>query len=103
MVGVRYRRMLFPGQSDRTSFGFHTPVNLVRQPGMPSHQPGRETFGFRAPGRVARLDVTARLLYRKIDQFLLNYLFGESAGVTATVTVISEDTKSIEVVPRQGP
>ncbi len=103
MVGVRYRRMLFPGQSDRTSFGFHTPVNLVRQPGMPSHQPGRETFGFHAPGRVARLDVTARLLYRKIDQFLLNYLFGESAGVTATVTVISEDTKSIEVVPSHGP
>jgi hypothetical protein len=103
MVGVRYRRMLFPGQSDRTSFGFHTPVNLVRQPGMPSRPPGRETFGFHAPGRVVRLDVSARLLYRKIDQFLLNFLFGESAGVTSPVTVISEDTKSIEVVSSHGP
>jgi len=103
MVGVRYRRMLFPGQSDRASFGFHTPVNLVRQPGMPSRRPGRETFGFHAPGRVVRLDVSARLLYRKIDQFLLNFLFGESAGVTSSVTVISEDTKSIEVVSSHGP
>jgi hypothetical protein len=103
MVGVRYRRMLFPGQSDRTSFGFHTPVTLVRQPGMPSRPSGRETFGFHAPGRVARLDVSARLLYRKIDQFLLNFLFGESAGVTSPVTVISEDTKRIEVVSSHGP
>lgn len=103
MVGVRYRRMLFPGQSDRTSFGFHTPVTVMRQPGMPSRQPGRETFGFHAPARVARLDVSARLLYRKIDQFLLNFLFGESAGVTSPVTVISEDTKSIEVVSSDGP
>jgi hypothetical protein len=70
---------------------------------MPSRPPGRETFGFHAPGRVVRLDVSARLLYRKIDQFLLNFLFGESAGVTSPVTVISEDTKSIEVVSSHGP
>jgi uncharacterized membrane protein len=49
-----------------------------------------------------RLDVTAKLMYRKIDQFLLNFLFGESAGITAPVTVLSQDTKSIEVVPNGG-
>ncbi len=103
MVGVRYRRMLFPGQSDRTSFTFHSPVTVVRQPGAPSREPGRRTFGFKAPGQVARLDVSARLLYRKVDQFLLNFLFSESAGVTSPVTVISEDTKSIVVVSGHGP
>ena len=98
MVGVRYRRMLFPGQSDRAEFAFHCPATLVRRPGATSREPRREAFGFRAPRQVARLDVSARLLYRKIDQFLLNFLFGESAGITSPVTVLSEDTKSIEVV-----
>jgi hypothetical protein len=36
-------------------------------------------------------------MYRKVDQFLLNFLFGESSGITAPVTVVSQDTTSIEV------
>lgn len=38
-------------------------------------------------------------MYRKIDQFLLNFLFGESSGITAPVTVLSQDSTSIRVVP----
>ena len=102
MVGVRYRRALFPGQSDRADFTFHYPTTGPRRPSASPGAPGQQTFAFRAPARVVRLDVSAKLMYRKIDQFLLNFLFGESAGITAPVTVLSEDTKSIEVVPNGG-
>jgi hypothetical protein len=74
MVGVRYRRAMFPGQSDRAE------------------------FRFRSSRRPARLSVSARLMYRKIDQYLLNFLFGESAGLTAPVTVLSQDARTIDVV-----
>ena len=74
MVGVRYRRSLFPGFSDQ------------------------EKFTFPCPGpRVTELRVTARLLYRKADQYLLNFLFGKESGITAPVTVVSEDRKTIRV------
>jgi hypothetical protein len=43
------------------------------------------------------LHVSAKLLYRKFDQFLLNFLFGEESGVTAPVTVLSEDHKTVNV------
>jgi hypothetical protein len=47
--------------------------------------------------RVTELHVTARLMYRKIDQFLLNFLFGKESGLTAPVTVMSEERKTIRV------
>ena len=37
------------------------------------------------------------LHYRKIDQFLLNFLFGASSGITSPVTVVSQDSTTIEV------
>ncbi len=106
MVGVRYRRALFPGQSDRAEFAFQCPATTLAQAPAGAGDAGRapsdsrrESFQFRAPTRVTRLDVTTRLMYRKIDQFLLNYLFGESSGITAPVTVLSQDSASIVVVP----
>jgi hypothetical protein len=99
MVGVRYRRAMFPGQSDRANFSLYCPATVVSRPAHPPRRPGDTTFAFRTPARVTRLDVSARLMYRKIDQFLLNFLFGESAGLTAPVTVLSTATTSIEVAP----
>ena len=108
MVGVRYRRALFPGQSDRAEFAFQCPAATMPQPtaattgaadGRSPDDSRRESFRFRTPARVTRLDVTSRLMYRKIDQFLLNFLFGESSGITAPVTVLSQDSTSITVVP----
>jgi hypothetical protein len=49
------------------------------------------------PERVTSLHVTAKLMYRKADQFLLNFLFGEESGITAPVTVMSVDEKTIQV------
>ena len=74
MVGVRYRRALFPGFSDQERFTF---------------VPDRST---------TELHVTAKLMYRKVDQFLLNFLFGKESGLTAPVTVMSEDQRTIKVI-----
>lgn len=74
MVGVRYRRSVFPGFSDREKFMFDCP-----------------------DADVTELNVMARLMYRKADQYLLNFLFGKESGITAPVTVVSEDRKTIHV------
>ena len=50
------------------------------------------------PGQnVTELHVTGRLLYRKLDQFLINFLVGDKSGITAPVTVMSEDSKVIRI------
>ncbi|MFN8583605.1 MAG: hypothetical protein U0163_21835 [Gemmatimonadaceae bacterium] len=97
MVGVRYRRALFPGQSDRADYSFHYPVAMARKPAEPEGLPEQQGFSFHAPRRVSRLDVSARLLYRKTDQYLLNFLFGDTSGITAPITVLSTDSARIDV------
>ena len=95
MVGVRYRRALFPGFSDKAEFTFLCPGSASTGDGKPA---SAKEFKFKAPGnRVTEMHVTAKLLYRKIDQFLLNFLLGEDSGITAPVSVVSEDRKTITV------
>jgi hypothetical protein len=106
MVGVRYRRSLFPGFSDQEEFTFTCPATpltspsqvTVRNPGD-STSPLNRQAALRVPReRVSALHVTARLMYRKADQFLLNFLFGAASGLTSPVTVMSEERKTIRVV-----
>jgi hypothetical protein len=105
MVGVRYRRALFPGFSDRAEFAFSCPASMVA-PGQEADPGGRAEPGapldrqvaFEVPpGPITSLHVSAKLMYRKADQFLLNFLFGEDSGITAPVTVMSVDEKTIQV------
>jgi hypothetical protein len=106
MVGVRYRRAMFPGFSDQEDFTLVCPGTTVADPDPASRgahadgaSPLDRTVDIRVPRhRVTELHVTARLMYRKADQFLLNFLFGEESGVTATVTVMSEDRRTIRVL-----
>jgi hypothetical protein len=106
MVGVRYRRSVYPGASDRAEFGFSCPGAAFPGAGAGAGQRGDARSGldteaaFVVPGRPTRLQVSAKLLYRKADQFLLNFLFGDDANLTAPVTVMSEDRKTIVVGPR---
>ena len=44
--------------------------------------------------------LTARLLYRKVDQFLLNYLLGETNTLTSPVTEIAKATAIVKVQPK---
>ena len=43
--------------------------------------------------------ITASLNYRKFDQFLLDYMFGEDAGLTAPPVEISRATATVRVAP----
>jgi len=100
MVGVRYRRTLFPGFSDVAEYSFNCPATLHTGDQQPQDV---ETFQFEAPpSGTEKLHVEAKLQYRKIDQFLLNFLYGEDSGLTTPVTTISETTGIIEVVRAQS-
>ncbi len=100
MVGVRYRRALYPGFTDRVEFAFPLPATVVPGDDGDGQNPTEERYAFPAPGRqTTTLHVSAKLLYRKFGQFLLNFLFGEDQNITSPITVISEDQKTIEVVP----
>lgn len=105
MVGVRYRRALFPGFSDQASYGFSCPGSFEAEEAVDALAEGDSErsldrqAAFVAPGEVTELRVTAKLLYRKVDQFLLNFLFGADSGLTAPITSLSEDTAVIAVRP----
>ena len=98
MVGVRYRRALFPGFSDRAAYMFSCPATVDVEGIEKEELSLDERLELDAPREsVTALHVSARLLYRKADQFLLNFLFGEDSGITAPITVLSEDEKTIIV------
>jgi hypothetical protein len=95
MVGARFRRSLFPGFSDVAEYQFLCP-STVRLPGR-TLQP-EQGHQFQAPKTGAgALYVSARLRYRKIDQFLMNVMFGEEAGMTTRVTDVSSDSTTIDI------
>ncbi len=96
MVGVRYRRSLFPGFSDTAEYSFACSGNAERR--APKLQEKSFNVGS-GPAAGAELKVTARLMYRKIDQYLLNFLFGESAGLTTPVTEMARAESRIRVRP----
>lgn len=98
MVGVRFNRSMFPGFTDQAEFMFNCPASLKREK---EAEENKNQYTFKSPASaVTRLDITARLMYRKIDQYLINYLFGKDSGLTTPITVLSEDHKSITVSPK---
>lgn len=100
MVGVRHRRSLFPGFSDTAEFAFYCPeLYLPRKRALPAEK----EYRFQAPAS-GKLYVTAKLRYRKIDQFLLNFLrsvgfFQEFEGkhLTSPITDMHEQHAVIEI------
>jgi hypothetical protein len=93
MVGVRYRRSLFPGYSDTAEYklscsGAGTTAN--------GHA-GPQQFDT-PPLPKGHYTVTAILNYRKVDQFLLNYFYGKKEGMTAPVVEVTRTTGTFEVV-----
>jgi len=105
MVGVRYKRSLFPGFSDVADFSFLCPASVLPRTSSAEGgvrasidgTPSTEGFGLAVPEEVTELRVSAKLMYRKADQFLIDFLFGEDSGLTAPITVLSEDTATIPV------
>lgn len=95
MVGVRFRRSLFPGFSDTAELSFLCPQTApVRAKSFPQEV----SYRMGVPqGGVRTLKVQARLRYRKIDQFLLNFVFGEKKGLTSPITDMSSQTRVIQI------
>jgi hypothetical protein len=93
---------LFPGFSDTAEFAFFcpdiSPAGRVRMD-------REKEYSFTAP-KGGKLRVEAKLRYRKIDQFLLNFLrsvgfFTEFKGkhLSSPITDMHEDRAVIEVAP----
>ena len=98
MVGVRFRRSLFPGYSDTFDYQIPCPAPALRRAAAVTRPPGdprQHDFEIPAPS-PGRYRVDARLLYRKVDQFLLNYLMGEARGLTAPVVTIARVSGILE-------
>ena len=79
MVGVRYRRALFPGYSDTVEYTVDVPKEQMT-------------------ASEGELTVDVRLMYRKVDQFLINFLLGEDSGLTAPVIEMARTTTTVPVV-----
>ncbi|MAF12892.1 hypothetical protein CMK11_20775 [Candidatus Poribacteria bacterium] len=99
MVGVRYRRALFPGYSDTAEYVVSCASGLAAppQPGAAPDDPRTEEFVVSAP-TVDTYTITAILHYRKVDQFLLNFLYGEDSGLTAPVVELARATSTVDIV-----
>ena len=93
MVGVRYRRSLFPGYSDTVEYNVMCPSG---GPSLPLAEAKPDTnFVIPAGTAPGKLRIEAILHYRKIDQFLLNYVMGEKSGLTAPVVDIASATADV--------
>jgi len=95
MVGVRFKRSLFPGFADAAEFSMVCPTAVVSE--EQAALPPEERFSVEIPQKQGKLYVQAKLQYRKIDQYLLNFLMGEDSGITAPITTISEARGTIPV------
>jgi len=102
MVGVRYRRAVFPGYSDEADFAFLCPASASAPPAAAGRDLMNHEYGLRAPA-TGELHVSVELLYRKMDQFLLRFLFGQDTKITAPVTVLSRDSTTVRVANRSAP
>ena len=87
MVGVRYRRSLFPGYSDTVEYNVMCPSGGPSLP-VVKVNPNKD-FSVPAGNLTGKLHISATLHYRKIDQFLLNYVMGEKSGLTAPVVDVA--------------
>jgi hypothetical protein len=93
MVGVRYRRSLFPGYSDTVEYNIPCSSGAAAKQ-QTNLRPAQDyTVPVKSGSRNLRID--AVLHYRKIDQFLLNYVMGAKSGLTAPVVDVSQATATV--------
>lgn len=101
MVGVRFRRALFPGYSDTANFSIPCSGAMAEMnaSSKPSTLDSMEipTPDVPAPAQAGEYHIAVSLQYRKVDQFLLNYLFGETNQLTAPVTELTRANATVRV------
>ncbi len=96
MVGVRFKRSLFPGFADEAEFTFSCPSVLGKEAPL---KPSLDKDVFLTAKEPGILHVEAKLQYRKIDQYLLDFLMGEDTELSTPVTTLSEASGVIRVMP----
>lgn len=74
LVGVRYSRALYPGKTDYARYA----MNVNKE-------------------SITDISITAKLKYRKFNQFLMNEVFTEIPDETAPITTVSVDTHQVKV------
>jgi len=104
MVGVRFRRALFPGYSDTVNFTIPCSGVMATGTNAPISVSGTNAIEIAsskipAPQQTGEYRIAVSLQYRKIDQFLLNFLFGEKNTLTSPVTQIAHDELIVRVEP----
>jgi hypothetical protein len=92
MVGVRHRRALFPGFSDTAAFELVCPDMRLVKKDFPEG-----SFDVPSPETAGRLHVRARLLYRKVDQYLLNFIYGSDSGLSSPITEMATASRDVDV------
>lgn len=106
MVGVRFRRALFPGHSDSVSFSVPcsgaSPESGQRKPADDGNPFELATPIVPAPSKPGSYHIDVSLEYRKVDQFLLNHLFGSTNTFTAPVTQIARTNIVVRVAAQEN-
>ena len=98
MVGVRFRRALFPGYSDTVEYMVDCTGGIGEGPESDMARSGRDVQEFELPLTTpGHYEIVARLMYRKVDQFLINFLLGEDSGLTAPVIEMATTTARVAV------
>jgi hypothetical protein len=99
MVGVRFRRALFPGYSDTAQFVIPCPSALAQAPRENGGWEDEQTLTGPVLHTGGTYHVRVQLLYRKVDQSLLNYLFGAERALTSPVATIDTAEAVVTVKP----
>jgi len=98
MVGVRFRRALFPGYSDTVEYV----VDCMGSTGVGQQTELAETgeevheFDVETLEPTGNYEIVASLQYRKVDQFLINFLLGEDSGLSAPVVEMARVTATVK-------
>jgi len=101
MVGVRYRRALFPGYSDTVEYLIDCPTTVApaSDRAVLYSAGDQDIKDYEGPvvEATGEYQVIAKLMYRKVDQFLINFLLGEDSGLSAPVVQMAETRATIKV------
>jgi hypothetical protein len=100
MVGVRFRRALFPGYSDAVDFSIDCSAALSQEGDVAGSTDFQERLELNPSQDPGHYHITASLQYRKVDQYLLNFLLGEDSGVFAPVTELTRAVATVKVTSR---
>jgi len=105
MVGARFKRTLFTGYSDVATYAFFCPdQSMMASAGVEGGEQQERrgvdplTVDLPALEGTTELHVRARLRYRKVEQYLIDFLMPDS-GLTATITDMSTAEARIVVSP----